>query len=556
MASSPSNKGHVPVFGSDRAPLKGAKAVGKIDPNEMITVTVRVRSRTADKKARAVEEMATQLPAERHVMTREEFEQAHGASPEDLAKVEAFAHEHGLSVVEASPARRTVILSGTVAAISAAFGTELSKYQAHNVTYRGRTGPVKVPADLEPIVEGVFGLDDRPQAKPHFQRFTGNAATAKAATRGGKSGNGPRANGPQALLPTEVAKLYDFPTGGQGEGQTIALIELGGGYRAADIKTYFTKLGLPVPKVSAISVDGRHNKPGSDADGEVMLDILVAGAIAPGAKIAVYFAPNTDQGFLDAITTAIHDKVRKPSVISISWGAAESGWTRQAMESFDKAFQAAATLGVTVCAAAGDNGSTDGAGDSKTHVDFPASSPYAMACGGTRLQGTGSSITQETVWNDGPDSATGGGVSTTFPRPSWQAGAKVPTDKSTGTKGRGLPDIAGDADPNSGYKVRVDGQDEIIGGTSAVAPLWAGLIALMNQQLGAPCGYLNPLLYTRFANTAVCHDITQGDNPDYAARPGWDACTGWGSPDGAKLLAALSGHAPARREAMEMAHAG
>jgi kumamolisin len=157
-----------------------------------------------------------------------------------------------------------------------------------------------------------------------------------------------------------------------------------------------------------MSVDGGHNHPGSDADGEVMLDIEVAGASAPKSKVVVYFAPNTDQGLLDAIIKAVHDKHHNPSVISISWGGPESAWTTQALQAFDQAFQDAAAIGVTVCCAAGDNGSADGVSDGLQHVDFPASSPFALACGGTSLEASGKTISSEPVWDDAPDSATGG----------------------------------------------------------------------------------------------------------------------------------------------------
>ena len=189
-----------------------------------------------------------------------------------------------------------------------------------------------------------------------------------------------------------------------------------------------------------------------------MLDIDVAGAVAPGARIVVYFAPNTDQGFVDAIAHAIHDTTYKPSVISISWGSAEVNWTAQAMAALDAACQSAAALGITITAASGDNGSSDAVTDGKNHVDFPASSPHVLACGGTNLQGSGSTITAETVWNAQPQGgATGGGVSNIFPLPTWQASSKVPkpTDPAGG---RGVPDVAGDADPASGYVVRVDGK--------------------------------------------------------------------------------------------------
>jgi kumamolisin len=341
-----------------------------------------------------------------------------------------------------------------------------------------------------------------------------------------------------------VAALYNFPTGTTGQGQCIAILELGGGYRPRDLHHYFGKLGIAAPAVTPVSVDGAKNAPTGDPngpDGEVVLDIEVAGAVAPGARIAVYFAPNTDAGFLNALTKALHDTRENPSVISISWGGPESNWTGQAMTAFDDALQDAAALGVTVCVASGDNGAGDGVGDGQAHVDFPASSPFALGCGGTRLRGSGSDISGEVVWNDDPQSsATGGGVSDFFDPPAYQPNAGVPASINQGGRaGRGVPDVAGNADPQTGYQVRVDGVDTVVGGTSAVAPLWAGLVALLNQSLGRPVGFLNPQIYP-LVNTPAFHDITDGDNGGYQAGPGWDACTGLGSPDGTQLLAALT----------------
>ena len=521
----------VPLAGSERSPLSEAHAVGTVAPDERIEVTVRVRRRSAASPQVAAEALGATPPSQRRYLSREEFAGQHGADAADLAKVEDFARRHGLVVVEASAPRRSVVLSGTAQALSRAFGVSLSHYEYPGGSYRGRTGAIHVPKELAGIVEAVLGLDDRPIAKPHFQRQ--RAPSGVAARAPGAS-----------FTPTQLARLYNFPTGVDGQGQCIAIIELGGGYRTADIKTYFTGLGLPAPKVTAVLVDHAHNHPtGPDgADGEVMLDIEVAAAVAPKALIAVYFAPNTDQGFLDAITRAVHDTVHKPSVVSISWGSAESNWTPQAMQQFDGAFQDAAALGVTICCAAGDNGSSDGVNDGRAHVDFPASSPHALACGGTKLVASGNSITSEVVWNEGPDSATGGGISDVFDLPSWQRNAHVPHSANPGGRvGRGVPDVAGDADPASGYQVRVDGQDFVIGGTSAVAPLWAGLIALLNQRLGHSVGYLNPLLYGSAA--AALRSITSGDNGQYKAGPGWDPCTGLGTPDGVKLAAALGAHA-------------
>jgi kumamolisin len=268
--------------------------------------------------------------------------------------------------------------------------------------------------------------------------------------------------------------------------------------------------------------------------------------MAPKSEIAVYFAPNTDQGFLDGVTTAIHDTNLKPSVLSISWGGPESSWTQQAMQSLDSACQDAAMLGVTILVASGDNGATDGDSSGNLTVDFPSSSPNVTGCGGTTLEISGGKITSELVWNElaQNEGATGGGVSQVFPLPAWQQSAKVPKAPN-GSAGRGVPDVAGDADPTTGYNVLVDGQAVIIGGTSAVAPMWAGLLILLNQSLGKPVGFFNPTLYTNASVAGALHDITQGGNDGYNAGPGWDACSGLGSPDGAKLLAALKAAAAA-----------
>jgi kumamolisin len=323
----------------------------------------------------------------------------------------------------------------------------------------------------------------------------------------------------------------------------VGIIELGGGFKQSDLQTYFAKLKVATPTVVAVSVDNGQNAPTGDAngpDGEVMLDVEVIGAIAPQAKIAVYFAPNTDAGFLDAITTAIHDTTNKPSVISISWGSAESTWTAQSMTAMDDAFQAAATLGVTICVASGDNGSSDGVTDGGDHVDFPASSPYALACGGTSLKASKTSITSEVVWNNGAQGgAGGGGVSSFFAAPTWQSGLQTTGIDGTVTPlgNRGVPDVAGDADPDTGYDVRIDGTDTVIGGTSAVAPLWSGLLARINQLAGKPVGLIQPLLYQ---NPQALRDITAGNNGDFSASKGWDACTGLGSPNGQSVVAVFT----------------
>lgn len=508
----------IALRGSERLPIPNSQPAGLPDPNGLISVTLVLRRRPGEMPKPGAERVS-----------REEFANKYGADPADIPPLEAFAEANDLTVGDIDYARRTVQLTGTVANMSEAFSTKLFLAQAPEGLIRTRTGVLFVPVEIAAILTAVLGLDERPQAKTRFRRLFGRI--------------GPMAAGDTSYTPNAIAKLYNFPSVGMGAGQTVAIIELGGGYKTADLTAYFNKLGITPPAVTAVGVDGGANLPAGDpnsADGEVLLDIEVVGAIAPKAKMAVYFAPNTDQGFLDAITTAIHDKLRKPSVISISWGGPESSWTDQSFQAFDQAFQDAALLGVTVCCASGDDGSADGVTDGAAHVDFPASSPHVLACGGTRLESSGSAITQETVWSHGSgNGASGGGVSEKFPLPAYQAKAVVPVSVNPSAfKGRGVPDVAGDADPATGYQIHVDGRDGVFGGTSAVAPLWAALIALINEQEKKPVGFLNPILYS--ATGKPFHDITSGNNGAYSAKAGWDACTGLGSPNGQALLTLLT----------------
>ena len=520
----------VTLMGSERTAVQGAQVLGPADPTERLEVSMIVRRRDRQALQSRVATLATGNRSA-GFLSREDFANKHGADAADLAAVHKFASAHGLTVVHEHAARRTVVLSGTVEQFNAAFSVQLQQFAHPGGTYRGRTGAIQLPQELDGVVEGVLGLDNRPQAQPHFRmRPAGNGGKKRA-----------DAAMPVSFTPTQVASLYGFPSG-TGEGQCVAIIELGGGFRPADLKAYFTGLDVGSPKVSAVSVDHGKNASTGDAngpDGEVMLDIEMVGSIAPAANIVVYFTPNTDAGFLDAVTTAIHDATNKPSVISISWGGPESAWTPQAMTAMDDAFQVAATMGITVCVASGDSGSTDGVGDGSDHVDFPASSPYALGCGGTSMQATLTAITSEVVWNDGANGgASGGGISSFFPTPAWQTGKSAAHSNGTSialTK-RGVPDVAGDADPGTGYNVRIDGTNTVIGGTSAVAPLWAGLIARINQTTGTPAGYLNPMLYSK---PQGLRDIISGSNGDFEAAKGWDACTGLGTPNGPVLHSAV-----------------
>ena len=517
------------------APPVGAPSTTRPSASRRITVSVLVRRRNQLPAATSAADLGD---APR--FTRAQFRTQFGADPAAVKAVRAFAKQFDLTVA-ATPdqlAARTIQLTGTCAQVQRAFSVTLTSHSLGKDVFRTREGSIELPTALTGLVEAVLGLDNRPQASAKFRIAPappiGNAK-AKAAA--------PSAAASSSFTPPQIASLYQFPPNASAAGQTIGLIELGGGYRATDITAYFSSLGLTAPTVTAVAVDGGKNSPSTadGADGEVMLDIEVAASVAPGSKIAVYFAPNTDQGFIDAITTAVHDTTNKPSVLSISWGGPESTWTQQAVTALDSACQAAALLGVTITVACGDNGSTDGVTDGADHVDFPASSPHVLACGGTKITAASGTLTNEVVWNElaSGEGATGGGVSTLFPKPTWQASVNVPA-ASDAAGGRGLPDVSGDADPVTGYTVRVDGQTLAIGGTSAVAPLWAGLIALANAATKTPVGFINPTLYT---NPTAFRDITSGNNGTFSASTGWDPCTGLGSPIGTAILSALGSSA-------------
>ena len=515
---------YVEVPGSHRAAPKGAVATGAVMPGEVIEVSIYLKDREPDPLA---DEPADEAVA---AETRAQLNSARAESVAgDIGKVVAFANDAGLSVVKQEPGRRLVKLRGTAEKIEAAFRTKLHNYNDGERAFRSRSGSLSAPADVVEAIDAVLGLDTRPAAMPRLARHPDPHVI------GGHK-------------PNAVAALYKFPvTAGRGAGQCIALIELGGGYRASDNAAAFAAMGLPVPTVVPVSVSGGQNNPGpnANADGEVALDIQVAGGAAPRARIAVYFAPNTFQGFVDAVSRAVHDPINKPSVISISWGAPEVHWTGQAVTAMNGAFRDAARLGITVLAASGDNLATDGVSGNALNVDFPASSPYVLGCGGTRIDTQNGAIVDERVWNN-VTSGTGGGVSALFALPSYQANANVPAVHGRPGRWRGVPDVAADADPNSGYLIVVAGAGQQIGGTSAVAPLWAGLFALVNEASGQHAGFAHLRLYS---HPSVFRDILTGNNRiggvGYDAHQGWDACTGLGVPKGvsvARLFAGVNRH--------------
>lgn len=473
-------------------------------------------------------------------LSRAEFARRFACATADVRRVERFVRQHRLEVVHRSPVAGSLVVGGSREALEAAFPP--------------RDGGTRVPAELAELVEAVLGLDCRPAAHPHLPAAAEVASAAAEAPRHSVD---------------DIAALYCFPES-EGAGVVIGVIALAGGYRSADLEAFFASLGRPLPVVVDVGVD--HGAPGSRAGAnrpasaeameqlhevlaggsgdpspeaiftfETTMDVELVAGFAPAATVVVYFAPSNDEeGFYHALAAAVHDQQRQPSVISLSWGWMESQWedphSAPILPAVGRLLEDAEALGVTFCASSGDEGA-GGTGD-QAWVQFPASSHRALACGGSRLEVRGGEVC-EVAWSEsiaGHDYASGGGVSRMFERPEWQHHVELPGDRD----GRGVPDVCGVANRSAGARIVVAGHQEAATGTSAVAPMWAGLVARMGAELGSPLGCLNARIYRLAkADPGLFQDIVKGSGGDLEASVGWDPMTGLGSPHGRRLAAAL-----------------
>lgn len=562
----PADSNYVQLKGSERHPSPNARLLGPTDPGERFTVTIILRRRPDGEPVPGPDFYLKTPLRERQRLPEDVFAAKYGASPADLKAVTDFARENGLTIEEARAVSRSVKVSGTVQQMSKAFGVALNRYE-HEVTrragdkpftetYRGRDGFIYIPKELEEIVVGVFGLDNRRITKCAGPCITGDPPNTKNIT-----------------VPT-VTGLYQFPSN-SAAGQTIAIFSEAG-YQQSDLTNYFNSLpGFNAPNVTPIPVDASND--GSE-DLETTQDICIAASAAPGADIAVYFTTYDQPGWVDLIGRVVHPLAGDPtcSVLSSSFyvspddpdGIAAFETTAGWISAVNMALQDAARQSVTFCTASGDQGTQCNVSDDQAHTIYPASDPYALTCGGTTIGNVAGETFTEYVWNDtfnipgfNPSGCTGGGVSAFFTSTSpyssqysYQSGAGVPASINDGHLGRGVPDVAANASPISGYPLNLldPGAQGLVNpvpmsGTSAAAPLWAGLIAVINSALRLNVGFVNPAIYK--IGSAGFNTITGAPGPTsncfagvdgYPFGPGWNACTGWGSPNGVNLLNALA----------------
>lgn len=515
------------------------------DDDEVVSVSFRTSRDDQNDIDLALSEIFEQSPDQRHHLSPTEVKMQFKARDESLAIVADVMSRFDLEIGNADPVAGSIEVSGSFKKLCEVFQVRPLVHQGPHGLVRSHRGPIHLPAELTDVVEAVLGLDDHPVAWPHHAV---NAETQH-----------------HPICALDVAELYDFPPG-DGAEQKVAIIELGGGFHQQDLEAYCTLTGISKPQVQVREIGGETNEPADNAsiaaaleayglttrhrsqdrsaeetNGEssikdvlwtieTSLDLELVAALAPRAEINVYFAPNNSRGKVQALQAALDDGC---SVVSISFGARERGINTGYVEQMELLLKRAALQGATVLCASGDGG----------YLEYPASSPFATACGGTNLHDKNGKPVQESVWNEAvpvPEARlmlSSGGVSSLFELPKWQENVDVVT--KTGLSMRGVPDVAAKADLSSGYRIIAGGVTFATGGTSAAAPLWAGLTARLNQHLmnehGTTLGHLPSLLYRNEWSQALT-DICSGRSGAYRACRGWDPCTGLGSPNGKKLL--------------------
>ncbi len=494
----------VPLPGSHRLVWPGSRHAAPVAPEHEVLLTAWLRTRKGGAiDAAAARAIGSVPPLQRAYADRKSLEERTAADPADVAALGRYCESLGITV---GPARwRSLTLSAPIETLVDAFGADVAIFEDEDLRrFRHRSGALHVPADIAAIVRGIFGLHQWPRSRrvPALQRHA------------------------TPLLASDVAARYAFPDA-DGSGQTIAVVQLNGTFDVADFQQCMTAqhLSPASPVVKRIDDAAIRHERATLQDLEAALDVQIAASLAPGARLVVYEAPNDERGFLDALRAAIFDAEHAPSIVSVSYGWPERLWTPGALDILDDLFAAAALAGVSVFCAAGDNGAEVDAGG-RAHVLAPASSEFAIACGATSIAGDA-----ESAWKN-----TGGGFSARLKAPAWQQSVATVASRYGVAAGRGVPDVSAQQSP--GYYVVMQGTELAMGGTSAVAPVCAALAARLNQRIGAPIGFVAPLLYAP-ENASCFTPVTQGGNGRYEAAPGWNPCAGLGTPVGTALEKAL-----------------
>jgi len=541
-------------------------------------------------------------PTFHHYLATGQFASAFGPAPATIAASRSWLASTGLTLGTTSANGLLIPVSGTTAVVERAFGVSLgnARLPSGRLARFNATAPL-VPASLAPNLQGVIGLSTVGQPHAELVRRAAGPATpppptttpatssgspaATAPTTGtappaGEVVASPQTTGPTPHLVTpcsgaaalraggaytadQLASTYGFDSlysnGRNGAGMTVGIYELEP-FTPNDIAAYKACYGISTPAPTTTTVQGGASGPQA---GEAALDIEDVTGLAPGAAIDVYSGPNSGSGPIDVYNAMVTANTSK--VLTTSWGQCEAQMDPGEQATETTLFAQAAAQGQTLVAAAGDSGSSDcylppASTDLSLQVDDPADQPYVTGVGGTSLFSAGTGSPVESVWNDSAG-AGGGGVSSDFGQPSWQSGTGVDAAAATARCAavsrpscREVPDVAASADPNHGYAVYVTAPNQLcigwcqIGGTSGGSPLWAALVALIDQApTPSPVGFVNPTLYACGTASSGFHDVTTGDNdifpvggPKYPATGGYDVASGWGSPNGASLFGALT----------------
>lgn len=472
-----------------------------------------------------------------HFLTPELFAARFAPTPQTRATVTRWLVGKGLTITRRFRNGMEIEAQGPTGRVASAFGTRLYNYRQGSLRFYANTEPVQVPQGLASSIATVVGLNSAPVARHHLSR-----------PRRLSHHNG----SPNGFWPQEVASVYDlqslYDSGWNGSGQTVALVEFAG-YSEADIATYDSQFAISPGPLQRIQV-GEGASLG-DGQNECELDIEMVHAVAPAATTLVYEAPNGQLGDVSIWNQIVSDN--RAQVISTSWGQSEQREPLGVERATNLVLEEAAAQGQGTYAASGDGGAYDVSGGKKQlAVDFPASDPWVTGAGGTSLHvHADGAYGSESAWSqrngDHGPAGSGGGLSTVFPRPSYQSGLGVLNRYSNGM--RQVPDVSANADPNTGYAIYTVDKDNSpgwvqVGGTSAAAPLWGSFMLLVNESIGQRTGFMNPTFYALERATAAFpskpfHDITNGDNLYYLATTGWDFATGWGSFDASALLTDL-----------------